>query len=68
MTAKIGLYDTPAAATFNPPRANLEFAGYPAHLEKAEIAHYLAAKKAEGIDVPQNWTKALDLLRRRPRW
>jgi hypothetical protein len=31
---------------------------------KAEIAHYLAIKAAEGISVPQDWAKALDLLQR----
>src|SRR5271169_4463765 len=31
---------------------------------KAEIAHYLAVKAAEGVSVPQSWAKALDLLER----
>jgi prolyl 4-hydroxylase len=31
---------------------------------KAEIAHYLAVKAAEGVSVPQNWARALDLLQR----
>ena len=31
---------------------------------KAEIAHYLAIKNAEGRDVAQSWTRALDLLHR----
>jgi prolyl 4-hydroxylase len=31
---------------------------------KAEIAHYLAVKAAEGVDVPQSWARALDLLQR----
>ncbi len=31
---------------------------------KAEIAHYLAVKAAEGVDVPQSWAESLDLLQR----
>ena len=31
---------------------------------KAEIAHYLAVKSAEGVSVPQSWEKALDLVQR----
>jgi len=31
---------------------------------RAEIVHYLAVKAAEGVDVPQDWARALDLLHR----
>lgn len=31
---------------------------------KAEIAHYLAVKAAEGVSVTQSWERALDLLQR----
>lgn len=36
----------------------------PENPSKAEIAHYLAVKTAEGAAVPQNWAEALDLLQR----